>query len=364
MNWVKENKFLTTFFAVMFVGVLALGYLLYSAHQRYRDAQTQYEEQSTELNRLQGLAPYPAAPNVEKIEAQRKEHQAAVIAMQKALAAAEFPLEPMSEVQFQDKLRESVTRVTAKAAERGMTIADKEKFYMGFALYETQPPRVEAAPLLGRQLKAIEFVLMQLIDNRVSVLTKLVRPELPEEKEKRTGSSTTSPGDDRRPEARGERRSERGETELVSKQSFDIAFLADQEVFRNVLNNLVGNKTQFLIPRVLEVKNEQEKAPSRTETGVAAAPPPAAAETAEPAVAAAAAAPPTSAPGTPRLPGTPAAAAARPGAPAPPPPPPAEALRYLVGAEKLEVGMRLEIVDFVEPAAPAAPAAAAAPGPR
>src|SRR4029434_11207617 len=87
-----------------------------------------------------------------------------------------------TEVQFQDRLRESVNRVVAKANEAGVQLlASGAKFYMGFDLYQTEPPRPEAAPALGRQLKALEWVMMQLIDNRIISLNKLERTPLAEE---------------------------------------------------------------------------------------------------------------------------------------------------------------------------------------
>jgi len=315
MNWIKENKFLSGFFAVMLIGVGVLGYLVWSASSRYRDASAQYDEQATELNRLKSLAPYPAAPNVEKVEAQRKEHQAAVLSLQKTLAANEIPVEQITEVQFQDKLREAVSRVTAKANERQMALP--EKFYMGFAQYETQPPKAEAAPLLGRELKAIEVVMMQLIESNVSKLTKLDRPEITEEKEPRASSGSGS---------KSSSREEESENDLVKRQSFDITFVADQIAFNNALNSIVSNKTQFYVPRVVEVKNEQTKSPAKTETPGTAA------------VAAPDAAVPGAAPAAP----APAPAAAA-GTAAP------ESYTFIFGAEKVEVGMRLELVDFTPP---------------
>ena len=35
MNWIKQNKFLSGFIAVMVIGVGALGYLLFTAKSRY-----------------------------------------------------------------------------------------------------------------------------------------------------------------------------------------------------------------------------------------------------------------------------------------------------------------------------------------
>jgi hypothetical protein len=116
MNWIKENRFLTGFFAVMLVAVGILGWLMQSAKARYEEATTGYEEKSSELNRLQGLNPYPNEQNLKAIEAQKSEATAAISALQAKLATKTFPMEPMTPEQFQDKLRASVTAVYLRSS--------------------------------------------------------------------------------------------------------------------------------------------------------------------------------------------------------------------------------------------------------
>lgn len=330
MNWFKQNTFLAGFLGVVVVAAGVLGFLLLSAKGRHSEAATLYEEQSNELARLQSLAPYPDPANLKKMEGQRKEFQDAIAALQKNLGAAEIAVEPLSEVQFQDKLRESVSRVTAAAAAKGTKLP--EKFYMGFDPYQTEPPKPEAAPLLGRQLKAMEAVVMMVIENKGFSINKLEREELPEEK----GVEKKEP--DKKSGGKGERSSSQP---LVTKHPFDINFTGDQNLLRAVLNGLVSSKAQFYIPRRVEVRNEKDKGPPRID--------PAAAAMAAAALAAAAAPPaegvPPAAPDA-STPGTPAAPAPLPGAAAPP----AAALKYIVGEEKIEAAIRIEIVDFAEPA--------------
>src|SRR4030095_676900 len=158
MTWIKQNQFLAGFFAVMVLGVGGLGFLLVSAKSKFNEVSTQYEEQSALLNRLQTAKPFPDEANLKKVEAQKKERQVVIGNLQKNVSANQIPLEQITEVQFQDRLRESVNRVVAKANEAGVQLlASGAKFYMGFDPYQTEPPRPEAAPALGRQLKALEW---------------------------------------------------------------------------------------------------------------------------------------------------------------------------------------------------------------
>ena len=294
MNWIKENKFLAGFGGFLLVAGGALGALMLNAKGQYETQLVRYNEKARELNTLQTRSLYPNQESFAKIDAQRKEHQQAIMELQKSLSGAVIPIEPMTPVQFQDKLKETVQKVKAKGLEKGTKFTGEEKFYMGFDPYQSEPPRPEAAGPLGRQLKAMELVVMQLIDNHALALD-LKRDPLPEESDKskaRNNDKTAKP--------------------LVATSSFDVTFTSDQKVFRTVLNNLVASKTQFFIPRRVEVKNQNDKGPSRVD--------PATAVVVDP--------------------------NAPPGAPVTPTPPLDS--RYIVGEEKVDVSIRLEIVDFPE----------------
>ena len=182
MNWIKQNKFLSGFIAVMVIGVGALGYLLFTAKSRYDEGRSDYETKVQELAGLEGLKPYPEAENLKQFEEQKKEHAAAIAALHKNLAAAQIPIEPLTREAFQDKLREAVTRITTKAKDSGVGLP--AMFYLGMEKYQTEPPLPEAAPALGRQLKALEFVLTKMIDDGVASVSKFDRESLPEEEGK------------------------------------------------------------------------------------------------------------------------------------------------------------------------------------
>ncbi len=262
MNWIKQNKFLTGFLAVMVVGVGALGFLLFSAMSHYEEVQTDYQTKVSELNRLESLKPYPEINNLKQFDAQKKELAAAIDALHKNLAAVQIPVEPLSSVQFQDKLRAAVTRVTTKGTESGVKFPTP--FYLGFDKYQTEPPPEVAAPVLGRQLKALELVAMKMIEAGVLTVEKFDRDTLPEEEGKGKKAGSEGPG---KPGGAGAR-SEKAPKELVAHHSLKLEFTAEQSRFRSVLNEIVAAKEQFFIPRLVSVKNEKDIAPTR---GIAAA---------------------------------------------------------------------------------------------
>ena len=178
MNWVKENKFLAGLIGATVVGAGAFGYLLYSAKAHADEANQTFESQAAELNRLQHLPAYPDQENLAKLQAQRDEHVGMIDKLQKELAAVKEPTESLTPREFQDHLRDAVTKFT-KDAEGKMALP--KTFYMGFDRYQSAPPTDEAAPLLGRQLKEVQAVLNTLLDARVAELKRFERDELPEE---------------------------------------------------------------------------------------------------------------------------------------------------------------------------------------
>ena len=300
MNWIKQNKFLSGFIAVMVIGVGALGFLLFQAQSRYSEARTDYESKAAELNRLEGLKPYPESENLKQIEAQKGQFVAAIGEFRKNIAAAQIPLEPISREQFQDKLREAVTRISAKAKEGGLALPPM--FYVGMEKYQSEPPLPEAAPVLARELKALEFVINKMIEEGITTITKFERDLLPEEEGKGKKEKETSG----KPSAAG--KTEKSSKSSVAYHGVQIEFTAEQSRFRNFLNAVVTENSQFYIPRLVVVKNEKDAAPPRASA--------------------------EGQPGGAQTPGGEASDA-----------------KYTFGAEKVNVSLVLDIVDFAEVAA-------------
>ena len=316
MNWVKENKFLTGYIAVMVIGVGALGYKVLAASSALEEANDRYTSKSAEYNRLRHLAPSANRKNLEAFQAQKEEAAQAISEFQTELTRKEFPLEPITPEQFQDRLKIAVTAVQTKAKELNVVLEKNEKFYLGFDRYETQPPDKDAAAALGRQLKAIEWVVQQALAGGITELRKLDRPELPEEKGKGATARRPEPGPGgNRGGGQGNRGGERGgRQDLVTSQSFDIIVFCRQQQAANLLNTIISPKApQFFIPRNVRITNEKLKGPQRVaEAGPVAVDPN--------------------------------------NVGAPPPPPPPVNVGYIVGEEKVDLALRLEVVDFADPA--------------
>jgi hypothetical protein len=338
MSWATENKFLTGYIVVMALGAGALGYQVFSASGAYDAATETYNSKAQAYNNLRKQAPTPNRDNLAKLEAQKKDAAEVINAFQADLAKREFPLTPMSPAEFQDTLSKTVKAVRTKADGAGVRLGkdrdkEKDKFYLGFQRYEGSTPDQGIAAALGRDLKAIEWVVDQLIETPVIAINDIKRPELPQESRK----AATPP-----PKAvPGKGPAGTPASNLVTTHSFDIHFTCRQQQLAKVLNVLVNpSAPQFLIPRNVKVANSMPKAPAKIDPAAALAASNAATPAPDPAA-------PAGQP-APAAPATPAIASST--------------IKYLLGEETVDATITLDIVDFAEPSA--AEPAATTPAPR
>jgi hypothetical protein len=252
MNWARTNKLLAGFLVFLAIGVVVLGYLLFTAYGSFATVSKAYEDKARELNRLQALKPFPDAENLEKEVAAKEAFAERITELQTKLNEQELPLIPLTPEEFQDKLRQSVSKVAARAGEQGVQLP--EGFYLGFEEYRDRLPIGKAAGPLGRQLDAIQSVVAILLDNRVDQIGAVERRPLPEEDR----SAKPAEGD--------------GE-ELVKRNPFTITMVSGPSAFRRVINTKVSAQ-QFYILRLMTVQNEELTGPVRGIPEAAAPPSP------------------------------------------------------------------------------------------
>lgn len=318
MNWIKANKFLAGLLVVAVLGIGALGYLLWNAMDQANSATEEFNKQAAEYKRLRTLPTYPNQANLNTLEEQRKEHQDKIDALQAQLASMEGPTEALGPVPFQDRLRQSVSDIDKKASQAGLKLPGKEadkpgdKFYMGMGRYQATPPRPEAAPLLGRELKAMEFLMSALMDARVSELAaEPEREEFPEE----NGAAPKAT-----PPPKPGVKSAAPPVELVKKHAIALSIVTDQLPLQKFLNAVASAKVNFLVIRNVQITNEVTTGPSRQASAGSASTP----------------TPPPPDPNAPPPPpnGSPSATPAPVG------------IQYIVGQEKVRATIIIELTDF------------------
>jgi hypothetical protein len=307
MNWIRNNPFIAGFVGVLIVCTGLLGFLIFTASGKYSGVRDEYAAQAAELKRLQALSPYPEQANFDKLKAQKDEYVSKINGLIDSVAAMQLPPEQTTPEQFQDQLRAAVTAASARGQQNGTQLFDK--FYLGFEDYQSKPPKAEAASPLGRQLHAMELAIGIILDARPAGITAIKRQRLAQE-----GAATAATSPSPVPAAQPAKKP------LVSSSSLEVDLLLGQSQLRSILNQLAAETKQMLVVRSLEIKNEKDKGPTLAEA--------------------------TAAPATAGQPVADAATAQNGVQPAPS----AQALRFVVGDEKLLVALKIDIMEFTRPA--------------
>lgn len=312
MDWVRKNKFLAGFLGAMAVGVAVMGYLLYATQSRYDQTSQEYNSQVTELKRLQALKPYPEETNLTRFADEKKAYAEAVNSLQASMAALTPTAEKAtSPTDFQNRLRDLVGDVLRSATQTGVALPDG--FYLGFEQYRQTLPDAAATPFLSEQLTEVEQIVRILINRKIDKLNSIKRAPLPGE-----GGVVISAPPGEKPKPAG--------NELLVRRPVEIGYTANANAFRETLAQIIEAPRLFVI-RAMQVKNQVDKGPVRGQLDA-------------------------SIPGgAGRTPAPPAPFAGAPGAPLDQPlpekgPPP---LRYVVGQEKLDIVMNIELVHVQAP---------------
>ncbi|MFL6594500.1 MAG: Amuc_1100 family pilus-like protein [Chthoniobacterales bacterium] len=296
MSWFRQNRFLGTSLIVFGIAVLAALYFVWSARSSFNDARAQFDQNATELSRLQRLTPFPSETNLRKMKTQADDYTADLNKLKDDLKTRVLPVVPMAPNEFQSRLRQAMTAIGERA--RANKVKLPENFFLGFDEFASALPDTAAAPLLGQQLAQVEMLLEVMIDARIDALTAFRRVP---PNESLLPAATPVPG------AAAARRgaSAPPATPPIERNVVEATFVGQPGATRRVLNQIASQNQQFYVMRTLHVLNERGKGPSRE--GAAGA--------------------------------TAATPAASPGAPN-------TTLNFIVGNEKVQVVARVEMLRF------------------
>lgn len=270
MNWIKENKSLAAVFGIMIVGAIALGVVLFLSNSTYSTKKADWETATASLNRLEIQKLYPNAANAREKEAKVTAYANEVNLLRDALLlpSVQQPVKPISETEFQAKLKERVTAVKRAAAAADILLPSE--FALGFEDYTGSLPRSpEVAADLSLHLDVLEKLTSVLIDSGVRSIDSFIRLPLPNEKADPvpTGpaaSSTTPRGGAKKKPLITEAAAAEP---VLDRYTTKIMLTTDQAPFQAVLNTLSdpAKTPHFLVVRLLRVENEQSESPLKEE---------------------------------------------------------------------------------------------------
>jgi hypothetical protein len=304
MNWLQQNRFLGIFFATLAFATLLCAYFLLHEKNAADKEQARLETTIDELTRLRGSTPFPNEENLRKAKAQTGSYRDSLLALENELKSRMFSKPPLQPNEFQAQLRQAAIELIERA--RASKVQLPEDFNLGFDEYATSLPNSAAAPHLGRQLRAIEWIATTIVDAHVDSLQNLTRSTLLEE---RAAPAPTRAG------TRGgkEPKTVKANAKILDSTSIDIRFSGSPAAARRILNQIAAAKEQAYIIRTLQVRNQADKGPKRGDT-----------EKLAPAAAVA-------------VPAAPAGAARK---------APEQGISFIVGTEHLNVAAKIEILRF------------------
>lgn len=273
MNWVKENKSLAGILGIMIAGALGLGAWLYLSYADYAASTEKWSSNDGTIAGLKGKKVFPDKKNAEAREAEVGEYAEKVDLLRTALLSegVQRPIKPMSQTEFQAKLKDRVTAVVQMAKSAGIALPND--FALGFSEYTSNVPRTaEVAAELGVHLDVMERLVATLIKEGVRSIDTFDREKLPhEEREKPAPKPVAAPKKTTPKTAKGAKRPAITEAEaaepVLDRYPVKLTFTTDQRPFRQVLNILCDpNQTpHFLVVRMVRVENERQEGPSRDE---------------------------------------------------------------------------------------------------
>ncbi|MEY2542880.1 MAG: hypothetical protein QOE81_341 [Verrucomicrobiota bacterium] len=255
MNWYRENRWLGNFLIAFAVAALLALWFLFHARSGFADASAEFSAAATERTRLEHLNPFPNEENFRKTQAALDNYGATLTKLKEELKAQVLPAAPIAPNEFQSRLRQAIVSITEKA--RGNRVKLPENFHLGFDEFATTlPGSAAAAASLGQELAQVELLLGVLIDARIDAITTLKRVSAPTDTAAAPGAAAPTPS--RKPAGPAN-----AAPAPIERTIVDLTFTASPSAMRKVVNQIASTERQFFIVRTLYVRNEQLKGPSR-----------------------------------------------------------------------------------------------------
>lgn len=283
MNWAQENKTLAGIVGVMVAGGLGLGVWLYMSWSEYSASRDQWQQTQSRITSIRSKKLAPTPENVTLREKQLGDYAEKVNQLRGALLAVQQGAKPISETEFQARLKERATEIRKMATTLGLKDQDlPNDFALGFEKYATQPPRSpEMAAELNVHLDAIEKLVSTCLEAGVASIIMLERTKLPNEDippppkttPVKVKAKTTSKSKAKKPVITEQAAAE----PVLDRYPIKLRITTDQVPFQTIVNTLChpGKMPHFMVLRLVRVENSRLDGPSKEEVSQRRQPTPA-----------------------------------------------------------------------------------------
>ncbi|MCX8496659.1 MAG: Amuc_1100 family pilus-like protein [Akkermansiaceae bacterium] len=314
MSWIKDNKFMVALGGGTLVGAAALIFWGMQGSSRYQAAKDEFDAAAAEAAGFESLALYPKLENQASKRKALDEYRKSLGTLQSAFEAFRTKeLKNATPQEFANSLLAVNTEVREAFGASGALVP--EPFFAGFEKYKTSLAPAKITGVLDYQLTSIKKVLLALAATKPTELKNLYRPSLPEE----DGQAYTP-----------------GASDAARSFPVEITFVGPEKSAREFLSAITKPEDQYVVVRNLRIINEKTDPPKTADAKFDA---PAKKE----------AAPADAFSGGFVLPGDDASSGAAAGTSKPEPKPvdTSRILSQVLGSEKIQVFVRLDVLQFL-----------------
>ena len=271
-----QNKFIIGYSVVSVLGAGILGYLCYSAKSTQEEAQNSLTSQQGKLNTLKTAALFPKQENVDAKREQVSKFSSEVDKLHTALIAYQTPLDTETAPdKVTVKFGEFKSRLELIAKGRGIKLpAD---FNLGMTRYLTGAPIKEAAPQINYLGTSVNTLLTILFNHGISSLDDISCPEMPYEKDT---TQVVAPVPKKKPAASSKKDAAKvapkveapvlNENAVFNRYKINLRFTGSEKAVQEALNEIATlPDTQggpFFVINLLRVENEVSIGPAKDQT--------------------------------------------------------------------------------------------------
>ncbi len=256
MSWIQENKFIAGL-----AGVTAVigGVILYFGNTQgnaYEEKMLEFDELKSQHNRLVKAKPYPNQENLSARQAGIKEYEDTIADVRKSLASYQpGKLPKLTPQEFSDAQVKMQSELAQAFADAGTTLPEKCAF--GFEKYATIQAKAKSTAKLNFELGAMQWLLDKLAKTKPAVLLNVRRGLLDVETEEAAPEPTRRRGNRRH----GRNKSAQVE-KLYSLMPVELAFTTTEAGLRIFLKEMANSKDYYYAVRAIRVRNEKQTAPT------------------------------------------------------------------------------------------------------
>lgn len=270
MDWIRNHQKLATIVGIFVVGALALGALLLMSHFGYAASLETFTSMSGKVAMMEKAPLYPNEENVNALDEKVTAYENEVSRLGSVLLRLQTPVAPITDTDFQAKLKQRIAEIKTKTA--GLMQLPKD-FAFGFEVYTQSLPRSpEAARELGDYFGAVDSVVMAALDSGVRSIDSLSRSELAVEKDAPPPPKAAPVKKESNFGKKKDMKAKKAVTppkemaKVVERRQLKMAFTADQKALQTLTNTLssASKMPYYTVLRIVRIENEKQTGPMRT----------------------------------------------------------------------------------------------------